>query len=175
MAAVVNGGRMGKKFFGQSGATMMEIMIALVVAAALAAIASPNWQKAADKKRADRALAALMTISECIKQYKVEYRLTSPYPAITYGNLEYAGCVSRGDYPTGFAFPASGVAVPMNGGSLTVSSSDGTRMVCVTDIGNLSASAPVYFLDAPSTSACASTSPYYRLISEDQICKQRGS
>jgi len=170
------GGRMGKKAFGQSGATMMEVMIALVVAAALAALAGPNWQKAADKKRADRALAALMTISECIKQYKVEYRLSSPYPAITYGNLEYAGCVSRSDYPTGFSFPTSDTQAPMNGGTLTIASSDGSRMVCVTDVGNLSAAAPVYFLDAPGGSACTAGLPgLYRQVSEDQIGKQRGS
>lgn len=178
---------MGRKFFGKSGASMMEVMIAVVVAAALSAVAAPNWQKAADKKKADRALAALMTISECIKQYKVEYRLTS-HPSITYVNLEAAGCFSSKDYPSGFSIPggAWGASIP-NGGAVVVQSTGDTRRVCVSDIGNLDASAPVYFIDGPGPNSgvagavvltednCkAGYTGYYRRVGEDQIGKQRG-
>ncbi|MBU9888429.1 MAG: prepilin-type N-terminal cleavage/methylation domain-containing protein [Candidatus Omnitrophica bacterium] len=164
---------MGRKKSGQSGVSMMEIMIALVVAAALSAIAAPNWQKSVDKKRADRALAALMTISECIKQYKVEYRLGTN-PNITYGDLEAFGCVSRFDYPPGFNFPASTSLIP-NAGPVAVRSSDGSRWVCVTDIGNLSAPASTFFIDYPDGGNCtAAYTGYYRRIREDEIGKQLG-
>ncbi len=153
---------------------MMEIMIALVVAAALSAVAAPSWQKAADKKRADRALAALMTISECIKQYKVEYRLGGN-PSITYGNLESVGCLKISEFPSGFAFPAAGTTIPAAGESLAILSTDGTRMVCATRVGELNASVPAYFIDAPAGSCDAASPNIYRKISEDEIGKQRGS
>ncbi len=153
---------------------MMEIMIALVIAAVLSAVAVPGWTTAMKKRAADRALAALMTISECIKQYKIEYRLSSTPVAMKYQHLYNYGCVSPDEYPKHFTFPAAADSIPT--GPLTIPSEDGTRMVCVTDIGNLDASAPVYFFDAPGGSSCvAGLTGYYRKISEDQIGKQRGS
>lgn len=169
---------MGRKKLGRSGASMMEIMIALVVAAALSAVAAPNWQKAADKKRADRALAALMTISECIKQYKVEYRL-GVLNNMKYSNLENYGCINPNDYPQGFQFAAMRAqSIPNTDPppALVVKSNDNSRMVCVTSVGNLNASAAVYFIDAPGSGTCNDTyTGYYRRISEDTIGKQRGS
>lgn len=159
----------------RSGASMMEIMMALVVAATLAAVATPNWQKATEKKKADRALAALMTISECIKQYKVEYQLGA-LPTMTYSNLASYGCLSLDDIPReAFRFPLATDTIA-GSGSVIIPSNDNSRMVCVTNIGNLEASTPAYFFDAPYGGSCIeSLSGYYRKISESEIGKQRGS
>lgn len=175
---------MGRKKSGRSGASMMEIMIALVIVAALSAMAIPNLQMAARKKKADRALAALMAISECVKQHKIEYRLDDN-PNITFATLRASGCFSSDDLPPDFKFGdlmADTIPNPA-GGPVAVESTDGYRTVCVTEIGNLDASRAVYFIDGPGPNEpntltranCSSAyTDYYRRISEDQIGKQRG-
>lgn len=161
---------MSKRPFGQFGASMMEIMIALVVAAAVSAVAVPNWQNAVAKKKADRALAALMTISECIKQYKTEYNLSdSGTTPMALATLETYGCINASDIPSNYSFPA---AYPMNGGAVPVNSTDGTRAVYVTNIGNLSADpSQVFFFDGPQnlTLNGAQTAGYYRKVIEKNV------
>lgn len=49
--------------------TMMEILIAVVIAAGIAALALPNFLKSTDKKKADQAIAYLRVIRTAQRMY----------------------------------------------------------------------------------------------------------
>ncbi len=137
----------------RKGVTLLETILVITIIAIVAGLALPQLQKGADLKRADNAIAAMRTMSYCLRLYLQEHGGVLPSGA-QWGYLDTEnangitgnGCFDRNQREQTFSFPARSAAI---GNSTIISASDtkSSRIVCLAPSGT---SDQGYVYDLPS-------------------------
>ncbi len=83
------------------GVTLFEMILVIVLITIGAALAVPNFQSSLSQRKADGAIATLKSISNCIRQYKIEHSETAPPNLQT---LVDNGCLDPNQYEPGFNY-----------------------------------------------------------------------
>ena len=147
----------------EKGVTLLECILVIMIAAVIAGLAVPRWQKSIEQKRADNALMTLRTFSECVKQYSIDKSGVRP---ATYQPLIDNGCLDRGAFEPTYNFPVNSEAIPSTGYfPIKATDKKSSRMVCVYYIENAFTFNPIFF-DYPTDGVCSTArTDYYRRIS----------
>lgn len=165
---------------GNRGVTLLEIIVTFVIIATTAAMAIPNLEKGAAKKRADQAIAALRKISYCVRLYQQEHGWTIPtipvgantfealYSDAAIGNrcYDYVSTVAGYNFSTMMG-PTKTIPSPNATWALSAINSTDKRAVCIQvihDATNRSRSGTVY--DYHSTESSCGAANNYRSFAE---------